>query len=324
MTIIMRCAGVLLFLSAAAFAANDPKTQLTVNDSGKIYFSSAGSIAKTNVKVAMAVQATPITLSGELAFPDGAGPFPAVILAHGCAGNGYSDVTWAPMLRKWGYATFVVDSFGGRSISIQGICEDVTRLFPVRRVPDVYGALRILATHPKISADRVALMGFSHGGIVTLSASTQWARDMFAPNGRPSFRAFFPFYPYCNSVVPEYDAVSAPVRIHTGALDDWTPAKPCQDWTERLRSKGFDASVTLYPEAHHAFDDPTGSPIRLPKVVNVSTCTPRFKSILGPSEADDPFAGCLKYGATIGRNVQAIKAAQEALHPQLDMLLGSK
>lgn len=315
--------GVLLAAVVGAcpvLAADDIKSRLTEKDTGKIVFHSVGSIVRTSDKVAMSLQDTPVKLTGELRFPDGPGPFPAVILAHGCAGKGYGDATWFPALRQWGYATFIVDSLEGRGIV--SLCDNVAKLYPVQRVPDVYGALRVLATHPKIAPDRIALMGFSHGGILTISASTQWARETYAPGDSPHFRAFFPVYPYCNSVVPEWEAVSAPVRVHTGALDDWTPAKPCEAWTERLRANGFDAAITVYPDAHHGFDDPFGSVTRLPSAANVGRCTPRFKSILGPSETENPFAGCAKRGATVGRNVNAIKAAQGVVKEQLEALLG--
>lgn len=323
MLTVARCAFLLVLLTGAAFAADAPKTALGQNDAGKVYFSTAGSILQAGSRVAMKIQEAPTTLSGDLKFPDGPGPFPAVIFAHGCAGNGYAEKTWTPLLLQWGYATFAVDSFSDRRIW-SGICEDVSRLFPVQRIPDVYGALRILASHPKVKPDRIALMGFSHGGIVTMHAATQWAQDTFAAEGRPRFRAYFPIYPYCNPIIPEWEAVTAPVRVHTGALDDWTPAKPCQDWAERLRAKGFDVTVTIYPDAHHAFDDPFGAPVKVPKVINLANCFPKYKSILGPSEEDNPFAKCANRGATVGRNVKAIKTAEVELHTQLDQLVGAK
>lgn len=305
---------------STALAAND-LAKLTEADSGKITFVSVGSIERRNERV-LELREKSITLTGELRFPDGAGPFPAVIFAHGCAGNGYGEATWAPRLRQLGYATFVVDSLGARRIG--SLCENVARLFPIQRVPDVYGALRLLATHPKIAADRIALMGFSHGGIVTLSAATAWAQQTYAPTDRPRFRAFFPFYPYCNAVVPEYGEISGPMRIHTGALDDWTPAKPCADLTERLRAKGFDAEISIYPDAHHGFDDPFGQVTKLPNASNVAACTPEFESILGPAKLADPWAGCIKRGATVGRNPKAIEAAQEVLRKQFEQLLAPK
>lgn len=313
---------VLLACTVSVQAADDPKSRLDASDAGKIVFLSSGTIVPTGARQPMALQETSVKLTGELAFPAGDGPFPAVVLAHGCAGNGYAEKTWAPALRQWGYATFIVDSFRGRGLS--SICDNVSRLFPVQRVPDVYGALRVLATHPKIAPDRIALMGYSHGGILTISASTQWARETFAKAEAPRFRAFLPVYPYCNSVVPEWEAVSAPVRVHTGALDDWTPAKPCEAWVERLRSKGFDASITVYADAHHAFDDPFGAVTRLPNVASVADCTPRYRSILGPSESENPWAGCIKKGATVGRNATAIKVALETVKAQLAELLGAE
>jgi dienelactone hydrolase len=70
-------------------------------------------------------------------------------------------------------------------------------------------------------------MSFSHGGRLTLDALTVWAKETFAPLGQPGFRAFLSFYPPCNIVYPERERIAAPLRIHTGELDDWTPAAPC-------------------------------------------------------------------------------------------------
>jgi dienelactone hydrolase len=193
----------------------------------------------------------------------------------------------------------------------------------VQRVPDVYGALRILVTHPKIDAKAIFLMGFSHGGTLAVNAATIWARDIYAPAGRPRFRGFFPFYPYCNFSVPEREALSGPLRIHTGELDDWTPAKPCQEWSDRLKANGYDVRITLYAGAHHAFDTPFGFVIRLPGVQNGGTCRPQYPSILGPYDFATNFSSCLTRGATAGRNTDAIDQAAQALRAQLAEILSS-
>src|SRR6185295_7601682 len=48
--------------------------------------------------------------------PAGQGPFPAVILLHGCAGVRRKDTQWAEALRQEGYVALVVDSLSGRGI----------------------------------------------------------------------------------------------------------------------------------------------------------------------------------------------------------------
>jgi len=163
-----------------------------------LFVISPGSLERAETRF---VPGGPVVLSGELLLPDGAGPFPVVVLAHGCGWRTVVGRTWAIVLRDWGYATFAFDSFTGRKL--HEVCSDATVLGGIQRIPDAYGALRLLATHLRIDARRAALMGFSHGGILTLSAATQWARETYAPAGQPAFRAFLPFYPYCNSVYPE-------------------------------------------------------------------------------------------------------------------------
>ena len=57
------------------------------------------------------------TIEGHLYVPAGDGPFPAVVLAHGC--GGYKDQQtpfWATRLVGAGYAVFSVDSFRPRGL----------------------------------------------------------------------------------------------------------------------------------------------------------------------------------------------------------------
>jgi dienelactone hydrolase len=261
----------------------------------------------------------PIVISGNLRFPSGTGPFPAVVLAHGCGGVGNAETGWAPVLRAAGYATFVIDSFRGRNLV--EVCTSARTLTGTQRIPDAYGALRILVTHPKVDAKRVALMGFSHGGILTMGASTVWARETFAPAGRPAFRAFLPFYPYCNTIYPERERISAPVRIHTGELDDWTPAGPCARLVESLRASGQDATITIYPGAHHSFDNVGRAFLHLRNVDNAADCALRIASILGPTPALADLARCFRKGATIAWNPEATEQARGNVRAQLTELL---
>lgn len=303
---------------ACAPALTDLKPTLSAADSGGIWFASAGSLVRSPDRSRL-VSGHPVVLSGDLRFPRGAGPFPAVILAHGCGGINTAVTGWASALREWGYATLVIDSFRGRGLT--EVCTDARALTGTQRIPDAYGALRILTTHPRIDARRVALMGFSHGGILTMGAATAWAKDTFAPPGRPAFRAFFPFYPYCNTVYPERERISAPVRIHIGELDDWTPAGPCVRLTEILKISGQDALITVYPGAHHSFDSTGFSIVRLPNVDSGADCTLQIASILGPIPPPSELATCLRKGASVGPNPEATEQARRNVRGQLTELL---
>lgn len=319
----MRGRGLILLLAACAIItacasqARPIKPALDRADSGLVEFVTAGSLARG--EGGRLVAGPPLPISGDLEIPPGSGPFPAVVLMHGCAGVGAAERGWETALRAAGYATFVVDSFGGRGL--REACVDAGALLPMQRIPDAYGALRILSTHPAIDARRIALMGFSHGGIVTTLSATAWAHDTFVASGQPGFRAFVALYPYCNWTMPEMAHLSAPLRIHTGALDDWTPAKACEDMVAGLRAAGYDARITVYPGARHSFDE-VGQPVTaLPHVANGAACTPRLASILGPPENAEQFADCLRLGATIGWDPEATRQARAAVLTELEKLV---
>jgi dienelactone hydrolase len=307
----------LVFCSACAPALKDLRPALSATASGTVWFASTGSLV-LSTNGSRFTTGDPVVLSGDLSFPSGAGPFPAVVLAHGCGGINSSVIGWEQALRSWGYATFVFDSFRGRNLI--EVCTNARTLTGTQRIPDAYGALRILVTHPKIDPRRVALMGFSHGGILTIGASTVWAKETFAPSGQPAFRAFLPFYPYCNTVYPERERISAPVRIHSGELDDWCPAGPCVRLVEMLRTSGQDATITVYPGAHHGFDNIGRSIVRLPNVDSGASCAYQIASILGPLPSPSD-RSCVQKGATVGWNPDATEQARRNVRAQLAELL---
>jgi dienelactone hydrolase len=315
------------FLSWALVAAvgvgcapslTDVKPALRASDSGTVWFATAGTLVRS-ADGSRYEAGDRVVLSGDLEFPRGAAPVPAVILAHGCSGMGPHVVEWASVLRDWGYATFALDSFHGRGL--REVCSSALTLIGTQRIPDAYGALRILSTHPRIDASRIALMGFSHGGILTLGASTQWAKDTYASGGYPAFRAFLPFYPYCNTIYPGRERIAAPLRIHTGELDDWTPSAPCAQLVDAMRASGQDATINVYPRAHHAFDNFRLGFLHLPNADNGAGCVFHTASILGPLPPLAEVAGCLRKGATIAGNAEAAAQARRNVRTQLAALL---
>ena len=162
-------------------------------------------------------------IQGTLAKPDGAGPFPAVIGLHGCAGM--HDTTrqrLADELVARGYVILLVDSYATRGID--HACTSSAFATFLRRRPDAYGALLFLARQAFVDPHRVAAVGFSAGAWVTLSVAEPNSFELFVPAGNLRFRAAAAFYPPCQQAVAR---PGIPTLIFIGALDDWTPAADC-------------------------------------------------------------------------------------------------
>ncbi len=310
----LRVIVMLVALGGCASESIAPAQVPATGATGALSFDTAGSFLRGSGHHSL--QSSTVSLTGTLQMPAGSGPFPAIVVAHGCNGNRNTERAWGPTLRSWGYATFVIDSFSGRGLT--EVCTNMG-LSPLQRIPDAYGALRLLAALPQIDPKRIALMGFSHGGALTMLAATAWAKETFVSTGAPAFRAFFPFYPNCNADFPERKRVSAPVRIHTGEADDWTPAKPCAELAAALKAAGQDVQIHVYPGAQHGFDQSQRQAF-LPNVNNGSGCFPQMASILGPV-APRGVAGCVKKGATLGPHPAAAAQARANLRAQLDELI---
>src|ERR1700759_2736221 len=105
---------------------------------------------------------------GDLARPVGAGPFPAAVVLHGCAGmHDATKQKLADELVAWGYVLLLVDSYATRGI--QHACTWTASAIFAKRKPDAYGALDFLARQTFVDPRRVAALGFSAGAWVTLA-----------------------------------------------------------------------------------------------------------------------------------------------------------
>ncbi len=75
-----------------------------------------------------------VRLTGKLTKPQGDGPFPAIVLSHGCSGIIKYHDDWAERFAKWGYVALQIDHFGPR-----GYTETCGRAFagpPTARTQD--------------------------------------------------------------------------------------------------------------------------------------------------------------------------------------------
>lgn len=189
-------------------------------------------------------------IQGNLAKPDGAGPFPAVVGLHGCAGM--HDTTKQRLtddLVAWGYVVLLVDSYATRP-GIDHACTSSAFATFIRRRPDAWGALAFLASQGFVDPKRVAVVGFSAGAWVTLSVAETNSFEQFVPEGNLRFRAAAAFYPPCKQAVGR---PGIPTLVFTGALDDWTPAADCSGKIAGWGNDGPPVELVVYPGAYHGF-----------------------------------------------------------------------
>jgi dienelactone hydrolase len=270
---------------------------------------------------------TSVTIAGALRIPRlGTDRLPAVILVHGSGGVGGNVDRWSQELNGIGLATFTIDSFTARGL--QSTSANQTLLGRLNMILDSYRALALLSTHPRIDPAKIVLMGFSRGGQAALYASLNRFQRMHGPEGA-TFAAYLPFYAPCfTTYIDDTDVSEKPIRLFHGAADDYVPVAPCRTYVERLRKVGKDVTLTEFPDAHHAFDNPVlnEGPQSAPQSQTTRRCTLKEEpagTIINavtkqPFTMEDP---CVERGPNVGYNAAGTAAATQAVKEFLRVTL---
>lgn len=257
----------------------------------------------------------PAKITGELRLPGTANDkLPVVLLVHGSGGVGRNIHYWVPVLNQLGIATFVIDAFTGRGV--KDTIADQTQVSNYAMLFDSYRALEILAKHPRIDPSRIAIMGFSKGGISALYSSMDRFQEHYAPQG-VKFAAHLAFYPACNlRHIDDTKVSKSPVRIFHGVADDYVLIGPCRDYIALLKNAGANAAIFEYPSAHHAFDNPAITRvIPLPKAATSRKCSLRENPAGIIKQTDgSPYgatSSCVERGTTVAHSAAATAAATQ-------------
>ncbi|MEX2453959.1 MAG: dienelactone hydrolase family protein [Rhodospirillaceae bacterium] len=201
------------------------------------------------------------TASGRLFLPENASaasPVPAVILLHGAAGVlGARELTYGRQLAARGVAALVIDVFGPRRDRASGFIDRLLNITEAMFLADAWAGLRYLAARPEIDSSRVALIGFSYGGMVTTYAAYAQVAETFGRNGE-RFAGHIAFYAPCIAEFEDERATGAPLLMIYGGRDAIVDPERCARVAAELEAGGTQVRTVVYENAVHQWDGRPG------------------------------------------------------------------
>ncbi|GAA1476740.1 alpha/beta fold hydrolase [Nocardioides aestuarii] len=225
-----------------------------------------------------------VDVSGVLLVPKGRGPFPAIVLNHGYIDPAYY-VTGQGLAREQdalaraGYVVLHTDYRGHAASDPVFPLERETRIAYTRDAINAVPALRKL---PYVDDDRLAMLGRSMGGGVTMNAIVaqpdlvdaaviyasvssrldenvehftepnrpEEARSVYDTLGTPrEERAVWRGL----SARSYFDRIEVPVLSHHGRVDATCPPRWATETQQAMRAAGVDSTLAWYPGEDHAF-----------------------------------------------------------------------
>lgn len=274
----MRCAmssclmsGILMLSPMAAGAAQNECRQDATPIVSFVQFQSPNLQAPT----------TPLTIKGKLTLPVNADAnqrcfnarrnVPAVVILHGSSGVDSRGDFYAQGLNAAGIATLEIDMWEARGV----VGASGRPPLPLFNYPDAFSALAFLRAHPNIASERIGVLGFSWGGVVSVASAEQlYAATFGGGSNGPRFKAHVAHYPTCyvfnktdwppTAPVPPpakagtqfLNLTGAPVLIQIGTEDDYdNGAGPCRSLADSVNpSNNNVVDVAVYEGAYHAWD----------------------------------------------------------------------
>lgn len=212
----------------------------------------------------LCVEYNGISLYGKALIPDGNGPFPTVLYAHGAESDYKADLTTLKSLAKSGIACYTFDFYGwtDRSTGPQGVhwfhdvprgVDDSYEKKVLQQVEDLNAVIDAAKGWDFVDTEHLYLVGSSMGGATVATAAVTHSEDI---------RAIVLQYPAINlnpdamvSGAPlDVNGYTGPVLILQGTKDGIVPMEMSQNLTEHYNTLRDDhAELIIYEGQPHVF-----------------------------------------------------------------------
>jgi len=222
------------------------------------------------------IEAAGARLHCVLDLPNGAGPFPGVVIGQGSGRATTSDgAAYVPFLKGRGYAVLRYDKRGvGQSTGVyRGVSAANSESQVAELASDMSAALDFLAAKPQIDAQRLGLFGTSQAGWIMVAAAQRNPRTRFLvavtgsvePVGTNIFyenlrdtpidEAYARLAGYSGAKgydpAPVLAVLDVPSLWLFGTDDRLVPTRDCLRILDRLREDGAPVESVVYPGAIH-------------------------------------------------------------------------
>jgi carboxymethylenebutenolidase len=184
-----------------------------------------------------------------VARPGAGGPFPGVLFVHGRSGLNERVRAQAVRLAERGFVVLAPDYHTGRMIPDSPIAHD-----PATE-RDVEAGIDVLLGLPGVRPGGIGVVGLSRGGYHAALLGVR----------RPEVKAVVGYYPHLASpnapepiqvygYMPEVEAWRAPALLMVGDGDHQLRREQVARVAGRLRERGVEVELVVYPGAQRAFD----------------------------------------------------------------------
>jgi len=203
--------------------------------------------------------------------PEGPGPFPTVLLLHGCGGRRAFMDEYARVVREAGAAAVIVDSFAHRRIgrveAMATVCSGA-RLQGRERAGDLFAAMAWARAQDWVDRERLIAAGWSHGSWtimdgLSLRPGEEMARitglDDLPDEPLAGLASVFLVYPYAG--MASY-AGKRPWRLQPRGIaivagrDYAVGTEAPMAALARVKDQGVRLDVHLFETSSHAYDEP--------------------------------------------------------------------
>jgi carboxymethylenebutenolidase len=188
------------------------------------------------------------TVKGLLYTPVGRGPFPAVIVIHEWWGLNDWVKEQASKLADQGYAALAIDLYRGQVAEKSDMAHELSRGVPQDRAQrDLHAAFEFLQSQPNVKKNRIASIGWCWGGEYALDVALQ----------EPTLAATVINYGSLVTDPASIQKIHAAILGNFGGKDKGITPEDVGKFEAALKQAGKRADIKIYPNAGHAFENPT-------------------------------------------------------------------